>query len=469
MDPVEFQRVFLRRKLWQKQQDLVRAAATKRSVAVKGCHASGKTYAIAGIVPWWLLQYTTGIVITIAPTLRQVKLMWNEISTACLQSKVRWPETTTTGMQITKENYAIGFSSSKGVNAQGFHGRNVLILADEAIGIAGDLWDAIEGIRAGGSVHMLKSCNPTVPSGPVFEDFTRNRAFTECITIGAFDTPNFEGLTMESLLALPDSELDNNVQPWLITRRWVREMYHKWGPTNPRFLARVMGEFPTQADDTVFSLEWIEKASLPVDEEIRAKLLAQRPITIQVGIDVAGPGEDETVCYARISGMIIKFAAFSIADSRGAGALFLSELRREYPGARIVVVVDCVGIGYHMATHLADLRYEVLGFNAGFRAVDAEQFANMKAEAYMGCREYFERGVITGLEDEDTKAQLSDIRYHHSSSGRVEIEHKADARKRGSSSPDRAEALVLAFSRAVPRAGTVTPAVEEYAVNISPY
>jgi hypothetical protein len=33
----------------------------------------------------------------------------------------------------------------------------------------------------------------------------------------------------------------------------------------------------------------------------------------------------------------------------------------------------------------------------------------------------------------------------------VEIESKEDAKKRGQSSPDRAEALVLAFARVVPR------------------
>jgi phage terminase large subunit len=52
--------------------------------------------------------------------------------------------------------------------------------------------------------------------------------------------------------------------------------------------------------------------------------------------------------------------------------------------------------------------------------------------------------------DEEMQAQLACIRYRHTASGRVEIESKEDAKKRGQQSPDRAEALVLAFARAVP-------------------
>src|SRR5260370_192704 len=91
-DPAQFHRVALGRKLWDTQQRILKALATKRHVAVKGCHASGKTYVAAGAVPWWVTRWPDGKVITIAPTLRQVKLMWGEIALALQQSKVKFPE-----------------------------------------------------------------------------------------------------------------------------------------------------------------------------------------------------------------------------------------------------------------------------------------------------------------------------------------------------------------------------------------
>ena len=41
----------------------------------------------------------------------------------------------------------------------------------------------------------------------------------------AFDTPNLAGLTLESLLQLSEEDLDYAPFPWLIRRRWVKEMY----------------------------------------------------------------------------------------------------------------------------------------------------------------------------------------------------------------------------------------------------
>ena len=39
------------------------------------------------------------------------------------------------------------------------------------------------------------------------------------ITISAFDTPNLQGLSLESLLELDEGELDRNTHPYLTTRR----------------------------------------------------------------------------------------------------------------------------------------------------------------------------------------------------------------------------------------------------------
>jgi hypothetical protein len=55
-------------------------------------------------------------------------------------------------------------------------------------------------------------------------------------------------------------------------------------------------------------------------------------------------------------------------------------------------------------------------------------------------------GDLAGLTDEKTIAQLTAIRYSHNSRGQIVIESKEDARKRGVKSPDRAEAVMLAFA-----------------------
>lgn len=450
-DPVRFQRAVLNRRLWGDQQRICRAVESHKHVAVKACHASGKTFNAAGLVLWWLTKYERGKVLTLAPTLRQVRLMWDEIALARNSaSLVGYPEPATVGLKVSEDRYAIGMSSSRGVNIQGFHGEKVLIIADEATGIMQDIWDAVEGIRAGGDVTLLELGNPTIPSGHFYENFTRGRRTCHCITISAFNTPNLAGLTAETLLELNGDELERASHRYLVTRAWVKERYLRWGPSHPMYQARVLGEFPTQAEDSVFSLEWIERAGREATEEDIRKLKAAGHV-IRFGLDVAGPGDAETVLIGQVGGMLIGMWTWSKADPRGDIVSKLSEFRNHRDWRLGPVMVDTIGIGYHFATHLADQGFEVYGFNAGAGAVNGEQFVNAKAEGYWCLREFFERGAVRGLEDEETKAQLSSIRYFHTAAGRVQIESKDDARKRGVASPDRAEAMMLAFVPVIPR------------------
>ena len=448
-DPVQFAELHLRRRLWAKQREILHAIATHQSVAVKGCHASGKTFAVAGMVLWWLARHSDGKVITAAPTLRQVKLMWNEVALARRSSRIVFPEMSAVGLRISEERYGIGISSSRGVNVQGFHGGNVLIIADESPGIEADIWDAIEGIRAGGRVHQVKLGNPTVPSGPFFDDFGRNRVGAAGFTISAFDTPNLAGMTVEQLLAMDDEQLEHAPFPFLVRRRWVKEKYQRWGPNHPKYRARVLGEFPTQSAYSVFDLAWIERPKREPTDKERAYAAPQ---PIQVGIDVAGPGDDETTLCARRGGIILQQLAWDDPDPRGPVCATLRKLAIQGP---LVVVVDTVGIGYNFALHVIDQGFQVFSFVAGGRPIDQNQFANCKAEAYFCTREAFKAGYISGLADEECEAQLSGVLFNETPRGLTEIESKDEAKKRGMSSPDRAEALVMAFCKIVPREQTV--------------
>ncbi len=455
-DPIAFQQTWLRRRLWSVQQEIGRAVEESSQIAVKGCHASGKTFLAAGIPLHWLIKYRQGKVFITAPTLRQVKTFWEEIALARRTSRVAQllPEPSTTALKISEDRYAIGASSSKGVNLQGFHGRDVLIICDEAPGIQSDIWDAIEGIRAGGRVRVLKLGNPVVPSGAFYDSFGKARTIHRCISISAFDTPNFQrpaggAITIDELLAMDDAELDYAPFPSLVTRRWVKERYIAWGPNHPKYRSRVLAEFPSESPYAVFPLSWIERAKRePTEREL--KEAAGR--AIQVGIDVAGAGHDETALCARVNGIVLHQEAWPDPDPRGAvlKLLWALKTRRDYPLG--IVVVDVIGIGYNFALHIADQGFQVYGFNAGARPIDPTQFVNQKAEAHFTAREYLRLDAISNLHDDECEAQLATIQYRETPRGLTEIESKEQRNKRGiPGSPDRAEAFVNAFARIVPQ------------------
>lgn len=448
-DPVRFAGGILGEQPWRRQRDIMRSVASKpgSNTAVKACHASGKTRCAADVALWWLQRYEGNCkVITTAPTFRQVKLIWSEIAILAQRSRIPYPPPTKTGIQFTEEHYAVGISTDEPTKMQGYHGDHVLIIVDEATGVLASLFDAIEGIRAGGDVRLLLLGNPTVPGGKFYDAFTRDRAIWNLFTISAFDTPNFEGVDEAALLAMDQDELGRAKLRFMVNRAWVREKHKTWGVDHPMYRARVLGEFPTQSDLSVFSLAWIERASLDPPEIPQDG----RRRVIQIGVDVAGPGDDETSLCARVGGVIIHQESWPDRDPRGKLTNAINKLHQT-PGCVIgPVVVDTVGIGYYLARGLADQGLKVYNFNAGGKPMNPEKFVNAKAECYWALREWLELDRVKGLEDEETRAQLSGIRYRHTANGRIEIEPKDEAKKRGQQSPDRAEAVTLAFCYLTP-------------------
>ena len=447
-DPVLFAKKILGHNVWSKQEEILRSVATHPRTVVKACHASGKTFTAAELVAWWITHRKNGIVITTAPTWAQVeRVLWPEINKAVQDSKIDYPTTpTATSWKLGPNHYAIGLSTNEGARFQGFHG-DVLIIIDEAPGVRPQIFEAIEGIRAGGDVRVLMLGNPTIASGPFYDAFSSNREGSNCITISAFETPNLQGLTLESLLKLPDKELDNNPFPYLVSRRWVKEKYFEWGSGSPLWESRVLGNFPAQSEDALLSLTWLEMAKYREGGAYGA---------FHAGIDVGGPGEAETVLCVRQGQRIVYLKTWPDPDPRGEVVAALNQFRDGLE----TVNVDSVGIGDGIAKHLRDLRFPVQDINVGTRANDPDKFINLKAELYWGLRLRAEEGDISGLTDERTIAQLAGIRYSHNARGLIVIESKEEARKRGVKSPDRAEAVMLAYAGvlyAEPRIRIVRP------------
>jgi phage terminase large subunit len=433
-DPAEFAQVMLNHRLWSKQREIMQSVARHPRTAVKACHASGKTFTAADAVLWWITHQEKAIALTTAPTRTQVEdVLWREIRNAVSGARIRYPPPTIDSLHIGPTRYAKGLSTNEGVRFQGFHG-NVLIVVDEAPGVRPEIWEAIEGIRAGGDVRVLALGNPTIASGPFHDAFTDHREGWNVITISAFDTPNLEGLTLESLLALSEAELQRDVCPYLTTRGWVKEKYLEWGLGHPLWQARVMGQFPEQGEGALISLAWLEAGGL-------REAAAPGDATFDAGVDVADGGENETVLVVRRGGQMVEKRCWAQADARGEVAAALLK----YKGRLRTVNVDKVGVGAYFEKHLHDLGYPTRGVNVGEAARDGERFVNLKAELYWGLRERCEKGDIGGL-DGKAVAQLATIRYRLNARGQVVIESKDEMRKRGVKSPDHAEAIMLAFA-----------------------
>ena len=369
-DPVLFAKHFLGVQLWERELEILQSIKTHRRTAIKACHGVGKTFTLAAAALWWLARFPEGIVLTTSATQRQVRTqLWAEIHRLVACARIPYPALKTTELKLRADNnFALGFSTNQSENFQGFHSKYLLIVADEAPGLDSGIWDAVAGTMAGGKVHLVMAGNPTVPGGAFFDAFTKERSLWNCLTIGAFDSPNLKGLQFEQLLQLDPAEggpLDQNRFPFLVTRRWVYEQYLAWwhgsARSSPSWLARVLAQFPDQAENALIKLAWLERARQRAREN---PVSAAGAVSLVAGVDVGG-GEAETVVYVcdcrPDQYRIIGLGAWRGEDTRGQVVNYLGDFRNRLSSVR----VDAIGIGHNFGLHLRDCRLPVELVNVG--------------------------------------------------------------------------------------------------------
>jgi hypothetical protein len=242
-DPVAFCREVLRFEPWSKQREILEAVRDHDRVAVRACNASGKTAGASAVVLWSLAGGPGSVVITTAPTERQVKkLLWREVARRHRAARgfFHGATLTDTELYLAPDWFATGLSTDDTGSFQGWHGARTLVIVDEASGVDERIFEAIEGVLAGGHAKLLLISNPLRTSGQFYRAFTSERDLWHRITISAHDTPAF---TRE--------KVPREVGRRLVSRRWVGQAEKKWGPGSPLYAVRVLGEFPSTSDDTV--------------------------------------------------------------------------------------------------------------------------------------------------------------------------------------------------------------------------
>lgn len=422
-DPVFFVTHVLGGDPWERQKEILTAVKDHRRVAVRACHGVGKTKVAAWAALWFLYCHKNSKVITTAPAWHQVEnLLWREITAAHAAS--RFPlggKVLQTQIELGKQWFALGLSTDKPERFQGFHAEHIMLIVDEASGVEQRIFDAGEGFLTSTGAKLMLIGNPTRLSGEFYNAF-RSPLYHK-IHISAFDSPNIEA-----------GEI---VRPYLVTPGWVEEKSIQWGEESPLWYSRVLGEFPEQGDDTLIPLAWVEAAQ-------HRWATAEPGEPVELGVDVARFGSDTTIIILRrgiVAEVIAQLRGQDTMAVTGAVVQALHKTRAK------TAKVDVIGIGSGVVDRLKEQGHQVQSMNAGEAAYDSERFINKRAEWYWGLRERFQAGDIAIPPDEELAAQISSIRYKFDSRGRIQIESKDEMKKRGLPSPDKADALVMAFAR----------------------
>lgn len=453
-DPVAWAEERAGLELWSKQREILYSLRDNPNTAVKSMHSAGKSFACAVATCWWIDVHPPGLarVITTAPTSSQVDaVLWFEIGRLHRRlgligdCKIReW--------SIGRQLVALGRKPPDHQQAafQGMHAKYLLVIYDEAFGIPKILWDEGSSLASNEYARQLAIGNPDGPGE--FEERCKPGTSWHTIHISYQHAPAYTGEKISKSLA------EN-----LISRRWVEERRVDWGEDSALFVSKCAGEFPQQGDPfSVIPYHWAAQCrvrELPDDD------------TVEAGIDV-GAGADRTVIRARRGDRAWHEAVFVDDDPmRTVGRLV--EKINEWGVSK--VKIDATGIGWALAGRLRELSSrhnrssretthsaEVVRVNFGESPSpgNEKRFLNRRAEIYWTVGRELSRLGLWDLTEVDDHVihELTASRYEIlDSKGKVKVEPKKQVIQRLGASPDRAEALLLAFYTPIRRAGGLTP------------
>lgn len=438
--PRFFVEEFLGDSIWSGQEQILNSIRDHSETCARSCHGIGKTYVGSRAALWFLNSFENSIVITTAPTFRQVeKMMWREMRDAMNKSKVRLAGKMlkTPNLKVDEKWYAVGLSTRDGDAFQGFHAEHILVIADEASGIPEKIFDAIDGVTTSAHARILLLGNPTNPLGRFAKSF--KDPTTGKIHISAWDTPNFQLNGIKNAKDLIELGKAGKLEtmpipfPYLITPMWAYRRAIQWGIESPMWMSRVEGNFPEDADDVLIPLHKVEAA---MSEERRlsvTKDTGQR----HTGLDVARFGSDKTVFATRFGMWFEPFIATAKKSTRETFAKL--KVMRMFP-----YYIDDIGVGGGVTDSAKEAKIPSFGVNVQMKAKDSETFANLKSELAWKVREMIDDIYLPY--DEELMAQLSNIKFKYIN-GRIAVEQKDETKKRtNGQSPDKADALFLSFA-----------------------
>jgi phage terminase large subunit len=434
-DPVAFCREVLGFEAWSKQAAILESVRDHKRTAVRSAHGVGKTSTAARAVLWWLASFPSSIAITTSATWNQVReQLWRELAIGFREARGFINGTLTeTRLDLGPDWFALGISTDTPERFAGYHSDRLLVILDEASGVSEAVWEAAETLITSPGGHLLALGNPTRPSGSFYRAFTTEQSLFNGIHVSAFDSPAVTGEPVAS-----------GVRARLVSAEWIEERRRAWGEDSPLFAIRVKGEFPSSADDAVVGLAALEAA------QARA---VEPGFPVVVSVDVARFGSDLTTIAVRRGGRVRVVRAYGGRDTMqtvGEVIRVCRQVTRETNVSRPTLVVDEGGLGAGVVDRLREKEGELRAFrlrpfDAARRALNASDYRRRRDEAWFTFADKLP-GLDLDPRDGEVAADLLAPRYSVDSDGRLQVEPKERTKSRLGRSPDRGDAVVMAFT-----------------------
>lgn len=399
--------------------------------AIASGHGIGKTALVAFITKWAMGTCADAKVVITANTATQLttktspelaKWFRLALDSELWDAKATSVTSRVPGSEKTWRTDLIPWSENNSEAFAGLHNKErlILVIFDEASGIADVIWDTAQGALTDERtiIIWLAFGNPTLNTGRFFECFGVNSATWHPKQI---DSRTVEGTNKAEIA------------------KWAESR----GEDSDFFRVRVRGEFPRQGNAQFIPSDVVFKA-----RHYTAQGYQNMPKVLVC--DVARFGEDSTVIGLRQGRKFSILESFHEKPTDYTGERVIAYIRAEKPDA---TVIDETGVGGGVVDYVrargynSNNGYTVFGFNGGSDAID-ETYYNRRAECYGLAKEWLTAGAEIP-DDPELDADLTGVTFDYAKGkahfGSIILESKDEMKKRGLRSPDKGDVLAMSF------------------------
>ena len=125
-----------------------------------------------------------------------------------------------------------------------------------------------------------------------------------------------------------------------------------------------------------------------------------------------------------------------------AGNILIEYEETEDSEKPVEIMVDSIGLGAGVCDRLREENIPARGVNVS-ESPSSSKYLNLRAELWGKTKEWFEQRDVRIPDDRKLISELSVPRHSYSSRGKLKIESKEEIKRRGLSSPDLADALIM--------------------------
>lgn len=404
------------------QADALNSLNHHDKVSIRSGHGVGKSAFLAWAMIWWLYTRYPAKIACTAPTSHQLDdVLWGEVAKWTGKMDTAWSSL----LDVKKdrielksnprESFAVARTARKEnpEALQGFHSENMLFIIDEASGVDDVIFQVGQGAMSTIGAKTLMAANPTRTSGYFFDSHHIMRDVWKTFRVSCADAS-------------------------MVDQSFVDDMLKQYGEESNVYRVRVLGDFPTDEDDSVISLGLVEDA---VTREV-----SKIPGDVVWGLDVARFGDDRSALAKRQKNTLLEpvktWAKLDLMQTVGK-VVHEYETSKEKPTA---ILVDVIGLGAGVVDRLREVGLPVRGVNVGEAASVKDKFMRFRDELWWRAREFFEDRSCKIPDDPTLISELVQPKYEINSTGKILVENKDKLKKRGLKSPDAADAFLLTLA-----------------------